>query len=44
MDKEKYWEKKARKLEKEKQENEQLSGCLALVFVVVGLIVIALIS
>ena len=36
----KYWEKKARKLEEQNEFNEQFSGCLALIFFVVAMIVI----
>jgi hypothetical protein len=41
---EKYWEKRANELEKEKESSEQTKGCLALIMVVVGLILITIIE
>lgn len=39
----KYWRKKAERLEAEKESNEQISGCLALIFFIVSMIVIGFI-
>jgi len=39
----KYWEKKARKLEEEKESNEQISGCAALIFFVLAMFLISFI-
>ena len=39
-----YWEKRVRKLEKEKDDSEQIGGCMALIFFVASLIVLALLT
>lgn len=40
----KHYKEKARRLEKEKEDGEQVSGCMALVVMVVGLTLIAITS
>lgn len=35
-----YYKEKANRLEKEKNSNEQISGCFTLIFVVIGLFIL----
>lgn len=39
-----YWEKKYKEKEKQEQFNEQMNGCMALILLVVGLVIIRFIE